>query len=135
MLKYLIDQSATNSLQRCFLPMTEYLGLSNRRVILKGKALFIERAPEPTDIQWENCGYTNAQKLKRRILSHIGVFIVMTGVFALQVELQVLVSHMLSTLEGEVNTIRQQFMVSTCFSMVIVGINGVLSVIIREFVM
>jgi hypothetical protein len=27
-------------------------------MVFKGRPLFIERAPDPTDIIWKNCGFT-----------------------------------------------------------------------------
>ena len=36
-------------------------------LVLSGRIISIERAPEPTDILWENMGVKAAKKLSRRI--------------------------------------------------------------------
>lgn len=46
---------------RCFYSSKQFL---------KGKFISIDRAPEPTDVVWENLGYSR-MKWKRRILSDL----------------------------------------------------------------
>jgi len=39
-----------------------------------GAKIKIRRAPEPTDILWENIEYIGQEKLKTRLLTYIGTF-------------------------------------------------------------
>ncbi len=37
----------------------------------------MERAPEPSDVKWENCGASNFEKFKRRFLTTLGTLIIL----------------------------------------------------------
>jgi len=52
---------------------------------LNGYFVHIERAPEPTDILWENLGYKPIQKLKKRMRTRIVALILITISFVLNV--------------------------------------------------
>lgn len=39
--------------------------------LFKGNDLYIERAPEPNDIIWDNLGYSDSFKLKRRTITNL----------------------------------------------------------------
>ena len=42
---------------------------------LAGKVVVVKRAPEPTDILWENLGYTSMERLKKRLVSNFAMLI------------------------------------------------------------
>ncbi len=41
------------------------------------RILYIQRAPEPTDVKWENCGASTWSKFCRRIITIISTLIVL----------------------------------------------------------
>jgi hypothetical protein len=50
-------------------------------IYFKGNNLQVDRAPEPTDIIWENCGFTRKEKFTKRALSGVVTLVLM--IFAL----------------------------------------------------
>lgn len=49
----------------------------------KGKLLRIERAPEPSDVYWENAGITTSDKYTRRVITNFLLIFVMLGIFGI----------------------------------------------------
>ena len=50
---------------------------SNEFITFHDEILYIERAPEPNDVIWENLGYTDAFKFKRRTITNLLTFAVL----------------------------------------------------------
>jgi membrane protein insertase Oxa1/YidC/SpoIIIJ len=50
-------------------------------LVFKGNVLFIHKAPEPGDINWENCGITDSGK--NRFISNALNFFLIALVFAI----------------------------------------------------
>jgi len=50
---------------------------------LNGQKIKLKRAPEPTDVLWENLGFTSSQKLKRKIFTTIMAAVLVILSFAL----------------------------------------------------
>jgi len=50
---------------------------------LAGKVVVVKRAPEPTDILWENLGYTSLERLKKRLVSNFAMLVLIAIGFAL----------------------------------------------------
>lgn len=54
----------------------------------KGKFIPIDRAPEPTDVAWENLGYSH-KKWKRRGLTNLLIFVMITITFGILFALKI----------------------------------------------
>jgi hypothetical protein len=80
-LRAIVEGTKTNTLQRWYYSIRECCGLSTRRIKFKGRNLDIERAPEPTDVLWENCGFTSKEKSLQRLKSGSITFLLMVVVF------------------------------------------------------
>ena len=50
---------------------------------LAGKVVVVKRAPEPTDILWENLGYTSLERLKKRLVSNLVMVILIAIGFSI----------------------------------------------------
>ena len=56
---------------------------SKRFVTMNKKILSISRAPEPNDIKWENCGYSETKIFFRKVLTELASLIVIILCFTL----------------------------------------------------
>lgn len=45
--------------------------ISKEYMSFHNETLFVERAPEPNDIIWENLGYSDSFKIKRRFITNL----------------------------------------------------------------
>jgi len=50
---------------------------------LAGKVVVVKRAPEPTDILWENLGFTSLERLKKRLVSNLVMLILIAIGFSI----------------------------------------------------
>lgn len=66
---------------RIYNKFKKWIGLKFKGIIFKGNVIQIERAPEPTDINWENCGYTTKEKIHNRINSFLMTAVLLIVVF------------------------------------------------------
>ena len=48
---------------------------------LDGKQIRVQRAPEPSDVIWENCGVLTSTKFKNRILTILGTILILAASF------------------------------------------------------
>lgn len=96
---------------------------------IAGKVLFGDRAPEPSDIIWENAGGSTAQKVKRRIISEIAAFFVLAVCFGLIILISI---SKKSIVESSTNAVGAQIL-GVLVGFLISFINTCLSISTRRF--
>lgn len=54
----------------------------NSKLKFRGTILYVERAPEPNDIKWENLGFSSYYKYKKRFATTIYTLLVLVVCFS-----------------------------------------------------
>ena len=78
-MNFVLDKFDKSILQDLIVRFKNWLKLEvTDHLILKNKIIIIDRAPEPSDVRWENCGV----KYKQKFISRLTTFIITAIVLA-----------------------------------------------------
>lgn len=101
-----------------------------KRLKYRGSPVLVSRAPEPTDILWENVGYSFFEKFKSRFATTLLTFFIIAIGFGILIGISVAQDYLKKNEDFPDDIINLLSIVSS-FSIII--INAILTVFIRIF--
>ena len=85
--KEIVDRYEFSSLQKYFNYFKQCCccdkSINDNKLHFRGELLYVQRAPEPNDVVWENLGFSNFFKFKRRVFTNFATLLVLAICFVL----------------------------------------------------